>query len=88
MATQASAVQGIVPSTSRIQCWTEALILSLGIPAMIWALSKIISISIPAAVHGSPEQRYLFWFGAGVVVEWVFVIGLWFPLKRRGSPTF
>ena len=62
----------------------ESLILGLGIPSAIWAVSKFISASIPAAVHGSPEQRFFFWFSAGVVVEWLFVIGLWFVLRRRG----
>jgi CAAX protease family protein len=84
MATQASGVKGVTPSSSRLQCWVESLILGLGIPSAIWAVSKVISVSIPAAVHGSPEQRFFFWFSAGVVVEWLFVIGLWFVLRRRG----
>jgi hypothetical protein len=62
----------------------ELLILGLGIPSAIWAVSRLISVSIPAAVHGSPEQRFFFWFSAGVVVEWLFVLGLWFVLRRRG----
>lgn len=84
MATQASAVKGVAASRSRFLCWVESLILGLGIPSAIWAVSKLISVSIPAAVHGSPEQRYFFWFSAGVVVEWLFVMGLWFVLRRRG----
>ena len=84
MATQASGVKGITVSSSRFQCWVESLILGLGIPSAIWAVSRLISVSIPAAVHGSPEQRFFFWFSAGVVVEWLFVIGLWFVLRRRG----
>jgi membrane protease YdiL (CAAX protease family) len=71
-------------SSGRLQCWVESLILGLGIPPAIWALSELISASIPAAIHGSPEQRFFWWFIAGVVVEWLFVIGLWFVLRRRG----
>jgi membrane protease YdiL (CAAX protease family) len=84
MATQPSGAKGVAPSSSRLQCWGESLILGLGIPSAIWLVSKLISVSIPAAVHGSPEQRFFFWFSAGVVVEWLFVIGLWFVLRRRG----
>jgi membrane protease YdiL (CAAX protease family) len=84
MATQASEVKGVTASSGQLQCWVESLILGLGIPSAIWAISKFISVSIPAAVHGSPEQRFFFWFSAGVVVEWLFVIGLWFVLRRRG----
>ena len=84
MATQASELKGVTASSSRLQCWVESLILGLGIPSAIWAVSKLISVSIPAAVHGSPEQRFFFRFSAGIVVEWLFVIGLWFVLRRRG----
>jgi membrane protease YdiL (CAAX protease family) len=63
----------------------ESLILGLGIPAAIWIISKLISFFIPAAVHGSPEQRFLLWILGGVIVEWVFVFGLWFVLRNRGS---
>src|SRR5580692_5520099 len=80
MTTQASGVRGVTV----LQCWVESLILGLGIPAAIWVVSKFISVSIPAAVHGSAEQRFFFWFSAGVVVEWLFVVGLWFVLQRRG----
>jgi CAAX protease family protein len=45
---------------------------------------RVISASFPAAVHGSPEQRFLFWLSGGVIVEWLFVIGLWIVLRRRG----
>ena len=62
----------------------ESLVLGLGIPAAIWVVSRVISASIPAAVHGSPEQRFFFWFSAGVIAEWLFAIGLWFVARRRG----
>lgn len=84
MATQGSGVRVVRASSGRLQCWVESLVLGLGIPAAIWVVSKLISTSFPAAVHGSPEQRYLFWLSAGVIVEWLFVIGLWFASRRRG----
>jgi membrane protease YdiL (CAAX protease family) len=68
MATQASRVKGVTASSSRLQCWVESLILGLGIPSAIWAVSRLISVSIPAAVHGSPEQRF-FWFSAAGFCE-------------------
>jgi hypothetical protein len=61
----------------------DSLTLAVGIPAAIWVASKVITGAVPAAVHGSPEQRFFFWFSAGVIVEWLFVIGLWFVLRRR-----
>jgi membrane protease YdiL (CAAX protease family) len=66
-------------------CWAESLILGLGVPAVIWIVSKLISFSIPAAEHGSPEQRYMLWILGGMIVEWAFVIALWFVLRKRGS---
>ena len=69
---------------SRLLCWVEALTLALGIPSAIWAVSKLILLSIPAAVHGSSEQRFLLWIMGGVIVEWLFVIVLWFVLRNRG----
>jgi hypothetical protein len=83
MAKQASETKGVAGSFSRLQCWVDSLILGIGIPSAIWAVSKFISVSIPAAIHGSPEQRFFFWCSAGVVVEWLFVIGLWFVLRQR-----
>jgi membrane protease YdiL (CAAX protease family) len=84
MAIQASNIEGVITSSGRKECWVESLVLGLGIPAAIWVVSRVISASIPAAVHGSPEQRFFFWFSAGVIVEWLFVIGLWFVVRRRG----
>jgi hypothetical protein len=49
---------------------------------MIWCFSKFITSSIPA-VSGSPEQRFFFWLIAGVIAEWLFVIGVGFLLKNR-----
>jgi membrane protease YdiL (CAAX protease family) len=84
MATQALGANAFTPPTGRLRCWVESLTLGLGIPAMIWVFSKFITGSIPAAVSGSPEQRFFFWFIAGVIAEWLFVIGVWFLLKNRG----
>jgi membrane protease YdiL (CAAX protease family) len=67
----------------RLLCWVESLILGLGMPAGIWAVSRSISLYIPAAVHGSREQRFLFWILAAVIVEWSFVLVLWFVLRTR-----
>lgn len=67
----------------RHPCWVDSLVLALGIPVGIWVVSRLISASFPAAVHGSPEQRFFFWFIAGVIVEWLFVVAFWFVLRRR-----
>jgi len=80
-----SGVQTASASPNRFMCWLESLILGLGIPAAIWIISKLISFSIPAAVHGSPEQRFLLWILGGVIVEWAFVLGLWFVVRTRES---
>jgi membrane protease YdiL (CAAX protease family) len=72
-------------SSGRLVCWVESLIVGLGVPTAIWITSKLISLFIPAAVHGSPEQRFLLWILGGVIVEWFFVVVLWFVLRARGS---
>jgi membrane protease YdiL (CAAX protease family) len=84
MAAQAVGPNAVTSPAGRLRCWTESLALGLGIPALIWFFSKLITNSIPAAASGSPEQRFFFWFIAGVVAEWLFVIGVWFLLKNRG----
>jgi membrane protease YdiL (CAAX protease family) len=84
MATQASGVKGVTASPSRLQCWVESLVLGLGIPSAIWAVSRLISLSIPAADHGSPEERFFYWLSAGAVVEWLFVFVIWLLLRHRG----
>lgn len=70
---------------ARYACWVDSLFLALGIPAGIWVISKIMTASFPVAAYGYPEQRFFFWFSAGVIVEWLFVVGLWFLLRRRRS---
>ncbi len=85
MDTHVSRVQTVRVSSGGLVCWLESLIVGLGIPAAIWIISKLISLSIPAAVHGSVEQRFLLWILGGVIVEWVFVVVVWFVLRTRGS---
>ena len=80
-----SGVQAVSASSSWLLCWVESLILGLGVPSGIWAVSRLISLYIPAAVHGSREQRFLLWILGGVIVEWSFVIVLWFLLRARRS---
>jgi membrane protease YdiL (CAAX protease family) len=80
-----SAARGVSAPSGRVTCWTESLIIGLGVPGAIWAISKIISWSTPAAVNGSPAQRFLLWILGGAIVEWALVIGVWFRLRARGS---
>lgn len=82
--TASSALNPII-TRPRFRCWVESAILGVGSPAVIWAVSKIIATQIPAAVHGSPEQRFGLWACGGLVQEWSFVIALWFILRKRGS---
>jgi membrane protease YdiL (CAAX protease family) len=72
-------------SSSRRLCWIEFLILGLGLPATIWVASKLVSVSLPATVHGTPGERFLLWITGPAIAEWLFVIGLAFVLRRRGS---
>ena len=85
MDTSVSGVRSNGAWSGRLLCWVESLILGLGMPAGIWVVSRSISLYIPAAVHGSREQRFLFWILGGVIVEWSFVLVLWFVLRTRTS---
>ena len=71
--------------SGQLSCWVESLLLALGVPAGIWLVSRLLSASIPAATHGSSEQRFLLWILGGALVEWAFVVGLWFVLRSRKS---
>jgi hypothetical protein len=64
--------------------WTESLVLALGLPAAIWIASKCVALSIPAALHGSPGQRFLLWITGPAIAEWLFVLGLILVLRGRG----
>src|SRR2546427_6272851 len=84
MAAQPSAVPAVEKSSGRVQCWLESLVLAIGSPLAIWGVSTFVSFSIPAATHGSPEQRFLIWASNGAIVLWALVIVLWFVLRSRG----
>ncbi len=68
----------------RLNCWAVALLVGLGMPAMIWFTNKIIAYLFPAAVHGSHEQRYIAWILGPAIVEWLMVAALWLVMKSRG----
>ena|SRR5258708_6061038 len=66
-----------------VRLWTEFVILGLGLPAAIWVAAKLIKLSIPAATHGSPGERFLWWIAGPAIAEWLFVIGVVFLLRQR-----
>ena len=68
---------------SPLQLWTEFAILGLGLPAAIWLFSQLIKVSIPAATHGSPAERFLWWIAGPAIAEWLFVLGVVFVLRHR-----
>jgi membrane protease YdiL (CAAX protease family) len=84
MGPEVSGTRAVGNSSGRVQCWVESVILALGSPIAIWVFSRLISVSVPAASHGSPEQRFLLWASEGAVVLWSFVIVLWLVLRSRG----
>jgi len=67
-----------------IRLWTEFVILALGLPAAIWAFSKLIKTSVPASTYGSPGERFLWWIAGPSIAEWLFVLGIVFILRHRG----
>jgi len=68
---------------SPLRLWAEFVILGLGLPAAIWVASKLIKLSIPAATHGSPGARFLWWITGPSIAEWLFVLGVVLVLRRR-----
>jgi membrane protease YdiL (CAAX protease family) len=84
MSTEASVVRVEGKPSGRVRCWVESVILALGSPLAIWGVSRLISLSVPAASHGTPEQRFLIWASEGALVLWPFVIVLWLVLRSRG----
>ena len=68
---------------SSIRLWTEFVILGLGLPAAIWIAAKLIKLSIPAATHGSPGERFLWWIAGPAIAEWLFVLGVVLLLHQR-----
>src|SRR5438552_5409042 len=83
IAARTSSVDTVSYPTPRPRCWIEALILGLGLPATIWVASRIITVSVPAAAHGSPGQRFLWWITGPSMAEWLFVLGLAYLIGRR-----
>lgn len=71
-------------SANRLSCWVEGIGLGLGLPVTIWAASKLITLSIPAATQGTPAQRFLLWIAGPSIAEWLFVIAVGVVLRRRG----
>jgi hypothetical protein len=69
----------------RRRCWAEWTIVSLVLPALTPLLAKLIKANVPAALHGSEPQRFLLSFAAGILSEWIVVLGVWLLLKRRGQ---
>lgn len=72
-------------TSPRLRCWIESAILAFGAPAVIWVVSKLIASWIPAALHGTTEQKFWLWACGGFVQEWSFVGALWLVLRKRGS---
>ena len=85
MDSRVSGVQIVGAPPGGLRCWVESLMLGLGVPVAIWLVSRLITLSVPAAVHGSPEQRFLLWIMGGGIVEWSFILLLWFALRALGS---
>ena len=71
------------PRHFAVRLWAEFVILRLGLPAAIWVAAKLIKLSIPAATHGSPGERFLWWIAGPAIAEWLFVLGVVFILRQR-----
>jgi hypothetical protein len=79
----ASALDDAAVGHFTVRLWTEFVILGIGLPAAIWVASKLIKLSIPAATHGSPGERFLWWIAGPAIAEWLFVLGVVLVLRRR-----
>ena len=79
----ASTLDDSAVSHSSLRLWTEFVILALGLPAAIWVASKLTQLSVPAATHGSPGERFLWWIAGPAIAEWLFVLGVVFVLRHR-----
>jgi len=80
---KASTLDDSTVSHFPVRLWTEFVILALGLPAAIWVASKLIKLSVPAATHGSPGERFLWWIIGPAIAEWLFVLGVVFVLRHR-----
>jgi membrane protease YdiL (CAAX protease family) len=78
-----SASNGSAVNRSPVQLWTEFVMLGLGLPAAIWLASKLIKLSVAAATHGSPGERFLWWITGPAIAEWLFVLGVVLFLRHR-----
>jgi membrane protease YdiL (CAAX protease family) len=78
-----SALDDVAVKYFRLRLWTEFVVLGLGLPAAIWVASKLIKLSIPAATHGSPGERFLWWIAGPAIAEWLFVLGVVLVLRQR-----
>jgi membrane protease YdiL (CAAX protease family) len=67
----------------QVWLWTEFVILGLGLPAAIWAASRLIKLLVPAATYGSPGERFLWWIAGPAIAEWLFVLGVVLVLRHR-----
>jgi len=81
----AAVVKHRLKFAARVVCWVECLVLGLGMPAVIWMCSKIISRLLPATQNGSAGQRFLLWILAGLIAEWLFLAAVWLTLRCRNS---
>jgi membrane protease YdiL (CAAX protease family) len=72
-----------IRSESRL-CWLEWTVLGFGLLALIAGISRLVAYSVPAARHGSVEQRYVWSLLGGVLAEWLLVIAAWVLLNSRG----
>src|SRR5882672_7857432 len=79
----ASTLDDSTVSRFPVRLWTEFVILALGLPAAIWVASKLIKLSVPAATHGSPGERFLWWITGPAIAEWLFVLGVVLILRGR-----
>jgi membrane protease YdiL (CAAX protease family) len=83
----ASTVAGTIPASNaqkqRMRFWLAWGVLGFGLPAAVVGTSKIVTLVIPAALHGSVGQRFLLWTAGPAIAEWLFVLALWFVLRSR-----
>ncbi|HEY1581169.1 MAG TPA: CPBP family intramembrane glutamic endopeptidase [Terracidiphilus sp.] len=52
-------------------------------PGLIAAASMVVKFAIPAAVHGSLEERYLWSLAGGIISEWIFVLAAFLILRAN-----
>jgi membrane protease YdiL (CAAX protease family) len=75
----------MMEATFRRRCWLGWAVLSFGLPGLIAGASELVNSAVPAAQHGTLEQRYVVSLAGGAIAEWVFVIAAWLVLKSRNQ---